>query len=62
LFDRYNPEQQPSKTNSENYFGLVYPDYSYKKGAEAYALCGRYLAGKTYRPELPERNSLPAAV
>jgi hypothetical protein len=62
LFDRYNPGQEISKLNSENYFGIAYPDYSYKKGAEAYALCGRYLAGKTYRPELPERNSLPSSV
>ncbi|GHV88567.1 hypothetical protein AGMMS50267_09270 [Spirochaetia bacterium] len=62
LFDRYTPGEQPSKRNSENYFGIAYPDYSYKKGAAAYRLCAHLLAGKTYRPELPERTNLPAAV
>jgi hypothetical protein len=44
------------------FFGLSYPDYSPKKGAAAYALCGRYIAGAEYRPELPVRADLPRTV
>jgi hypothetical protein len=50
LFDEYNVGQEKSKMNSEDFFGLVYPDYSYKKGAYAYALCAKHLAGTTYMP------------
>jgi len=48
------------KSDSEGYFGLVRSrdDYT-SKGAEAYRLCAVYLAGATYRPELPLQENLP---
>ncbi|MDR2133902.1 MAG: hypothetical protein LBP27_02250 [Treponema sp.] len=42
--------------NSEDWFGLVEDDFTQKKGAAAYALCARYLPGKTWR-----RQGLPGA-
>jgi len=62
LFDAYNEGEAPDKHNSENYFGLVYPDYSRKKGAFAYELCARLLPGSRYVPELPNRVNVPGAI
>ncbi|MDR1278234.1 MAG: hypothetical protein LBK02_05745 [Treponema sp.] len=62
LFDAYNRDENHSPHDSEHFFGLVYPDYSPKKGAAAYALCSRYIAGYEYRPEFPERDRVPAPV
>jgi hypothetical protein len=62
FFDPYNQGKSPEPLNSEDFFGLIHPDYSKKGGAEAYALCARYLAGTQYRPDLPERTSLPNSV
>jgi hypothetical protein len=62
LFDSYNRGQSLEPRNSEAYFGLVYPDYSRKKGAYAYTLCARYLAGKDYRPDLIEKNGIPKSL
>ncbi|MDR0690230.1 MAG: hypothetical protein LBG08_08230 [Spirochaetaceae bacterium] len=62
LADSYNRGKEPNRLNSESFFGLAYPDYSPKKGAAAYALCGRYLAGAEYRPEIPVREALPREV
>jgi hypothetical protein len=59
LFDSYNKGESPEPLNSEAYFGLVYPDYTKKKGAYAYMLCARYLEGKEYRPDLIEKNNIP---
>ncbi|GHV79746.1 hypothetical protein AGMMS49944_15370 [Spirochaetia bacterium] len=59
LFDPYNRGQSPTRIDSEKFFGLVYPDFSKKKGANAYALCAEKLAGLEYHPELPQRNALP---
>ncbi|MDR1239904.1 MAG: hypothetical protein LBK27_07305 [Treponema sp.] len=62
LFNSHNREASQSSLDSERYFGLAYPDYTRKKGAAAYALCGRYLAGTEYRPEFPVRNRIPSSV
>ncbi|GHU18594.1 hypothetical protein FACS1894163_10760 [Spirochaetia bacterium] len=51
LFDEYVPGKEKSKFDSEDFFGLIYPDFSYKKGAYAYALCEKILAGTTYSPD-----------
>jgi hypothetical protein len=59
LHDSYNRGQEPSRSDSEDFFGLTYPDYTLKPGAAAYALCGRFLPGAEYRPELPERTGVP---
>jgi hypothetical protein len=49
LFD----PQNRSKTNSEDYFGLVRSKDDYtSKGAQAFRLCSVYLAGAAYRPEI----------
>jgi hypothetical protein len=56
LFD----PQNRSKTNSEDYFGLVRSrdDYS-SKGVQAFRLCALYLAGAAYRPEFSPLKNLP---
>jgi hypothetical protein len=59
LFDSYNKGKSEEPRNSETYFGLLYPDYTRKKGFHAYSLCANYLAGKEYRPDLIEKNGLP---
>jgi hypothetical protein len=62
LCDTYNRQVKRSPLDSELYFGLAYPDYTPKKGAAAYALCGRFIAGTEYRPEFPVRNRIPPSV
>jgi hypothetical protein len=62
LCDTYNRHVIRSPLDSELYFGLAYPDYTPKKGAAAYALCSRYLAGTEYRPEFPKRDGVPSTV
>jgi hypothetical protein len=57
--DSYNRGEAPSRWNSESFFGLSYLDHTRKNGFEAWGLCGRYLAGSEYRPDLPERQGLP---
>jgi hypothetical protein len=59
LFDPYNKGESPEPLNSEDYFGLVYPDYSRKKGFYAYSLCANHLAGREYRPDLIEKKNIP---
>ena len=48
------------KSDSEDFFGLVRSrdDYT-SKGAQAFRLCTRHLAGTVYRPDLPLREGLP---
>jgi hypothetical protein len=62
LFNPHNKDEPRSPLDSEQYFGLAYPDYTLKKGAAAYALCGRYLAGTEYRPEFPIRDRIPSTI
>jgi hypothetical protein len=62
LFDPYNKGESPRPGNSEDYFGLLYPDYSRKKGFYAYSLCAKYLAGKEYRPGLTGKAGVPKSL
>jgi hypothetical protein len=62
LFDSYNKGESKEPRNSEAYFGLLYPNYSRKKGFYAYSLCAKYLAGREYRPDLIEKNNIPKSL
>jgi hypothetical protein len=62
LFDKKNRDEAVSRINPSQYFGLAYPDFTRKRGAAAFALCGRFIPGSEYRPELPRRIDLPAPV
>jgi hypothetical protein len=62
LFDDRDPSDTSSES-SEDYFGLAYfkqagnlTGITKKKGADAYALCGKYIPGTLYRPDLPVRS------
>jgi len=58
-YQLFDPPER-SKSNSENYFGLVRSEDDYtSKGAEAFRLCALYFSGATYHPDLPLRNNLP---
>jgi hypothetical protein len=52
-----------TSTSSEDYFGLAcfsppaVPVITKKKGADAFALCGKYIPGTVYRPDLPLRSN-----
>ena len=62
--DHYNEGEVPKKEtrNSENFFGLYYPNYQRKNGAFAYELCARFLPGSIYLSELPLRENLPSGI
>jgi hypothetical protein len=60
--DNYNYGEYPNKFDSELYFGLAYLDFSRKKGAWAYELCGRYLPGSRYNPELPLKENIKSNI
>jgi len=62
LFDEFTPAEAAADRapDSEDYFGLVYPDYTWKAGAHAYALAAWYLAGSVYTPEY--LHGVPAGV
>jgi len=63
LLDDYNKNEVPPGTfNSEDFFGLVYPNYERKNGAWAYQLCARYLPGSRYTSELPQRENVPSNI
>jgi len=59
LFDLRKPDDVRSTWNSEDFFGIAYPNLTVKAGYRAFSLCGKNLAGKEYRPELPLREDLP---
>jgi hypothetical protein len=56
--DPYNAGEYPDDGNSEDYFGLTYPDRTKKNGAWAYELCARYLPGSEYIKNLPQRDGV----
>ena len=66
LFDAYNKGEIPfwlsPISKRESTFGLVYPNYLRKSGANAYELCARLLPGSRYIPELPLRNNIPKSI
>jgi hypothetical protein len=58
-YQLFDPNTQVN-TDSEDWFGLAYykpannsNGITKKKGADAYALCGKYIQGATYRRNLP---------
>ena len=59
LYDYRDPDNLDSRWNSEDFFGIAYPNNTVKAGYYAFALCGKNLPGKEYRPELPLRENLP---
>ena len=62
LYDKYNKGEEKNKAESEYFFGLTYPDFSWKNGAFAYKLCADFLPGSKYMPELPQRNNIPSNI
>jgi hypothetical protein len=59
LFDYRNKGEEDNKWNSEDYFGLVYPNFERKDGAWTYTLCARYLPGSRYMVDAPIRENIP---
>jgi hypothetical protein len=57
LMDEYNRDEAPDRWNPSHFFGLVYPDKTFKTGAEAFMLTAGYLRGAEYRPDLPVREN-----
>ena len=55
LMNNYNPEEKKT-LNPLKHMGLIYPNKTFKPGAEAFMLSAGYLAGTEYRPELPLRE------
>jgi hypothetical protein len=64
LFYDFNPGEVPPKhrNDSEKFFGLAYPNFTLSKGAHAYRLCARYLAGSEYDSSLPLRTGIPRSI
>lgn len=60
LFDP--PKAERSPLDSEDFFGLGFPDYTMKQGARAYAACVKNIAGKTYDPEYPSRAGIAKSI
>jgi hypothetical protein len=64
LLDHYNKGKVPSEAleDSENFFGLIYPDHTYKKAAYAFKLCSQNIPGKDFIADMPKRESVPDSV
>jgi hypothetical protein len=62
LMDEYNPGEIPNPLNPMNYFGLIYPNKTYKPGTEAFMLSAGYLAGAEYRPSFPLREGISKGI
>jgi hypothetical protein len=60
LFDP--PKDRIRKSDSEDFFGLAYPDYEKKQGADAFPACVKNIAGKTYDPSYPSLAGIPRGV
>ena len=60
--DPYNEGEYPNEDNSEDYFGLTYPDRTKKNGGWAYELCARFLPGSKYLKNLPQRDNVGANI
>lgn len=50
LLDGHMPENVPSKTSSEEFFGLAYPDYTLKPAGFSYSFIAKELDGTVYIP------------
>ena len=60
--DPYNEGEYPDKINSEDYFGLTYPNRTKKNGGWAYGLCACFLPGSQFKKGLPERENIPSSI
>jgi hypothetical protein len=60
LFDP--PKERIRQSDSEDFFGLAYPDYEKKQGADAFPACVKNVAGKTYDPSYPSLAGIPRSV
>ncbi|MCL2719888.1 MAG: alkaline phosphatase family protein [Treponema sp.] len=60
--DPHNYGENPNTRDSEMYFGLTYPNRTRKNGGWAYELCGRFIQGSQYIPQLPVRNNIPSSI
>jgi hypothetical protein len=61
-YQMFDPQNR-SKTNSEDYFGLVRSENDYtSKGAQAFRLCSVYLAGSEYHPDFLPQKNLPGSL
>ena len=58
----YNKGKEPNRVNPTYHFGIIYPDRTFKPGAEAFMLAANYLAGAEYRPELPLREGIKSGI
>jgi len=58
LMDNYNPGEVKNPLMPFNYLGLIYPNGTYKPGAEAFMLTAGYLAKSEYNPDLPIRENV----
>ena len=60
LTDSYNIGETSRNTkSSENFFGLIYPNYQRKNGSWAYELCAAFLPGSRYESAYPIRENIP---
>ncbi|MHB9295819.1 beta-galactosidase [Pillotina sp. SPG140] len=62
LYDRYNRGEAPLPHNSEDFFGLFYPDNTGKLGSYAYALVAHFVADSEFVPGLPRRVNVPSSL
>jgi hypothetical protein len=58
LFDSSDAQKEADPTNSEWYFGLVYPNYTLKPGAYAFKIFSERVSNSQYRPDLISVNSI----
>lgn len=58
FMDTYNPGEVQRKLYFENYFGLIFPNRTLKRGADAFMLTAGNLAGTEYRPDLLSREKI----
>lgn len=58
LMDNYNPGEVKNPLMPYNYLGLIYPNGTYKPGAEAFMLTANALANSKYNPDIPIRENV----
>jgi len=58
LMDNYNPGEVRNPGNPVNYLGLIYPNGTFKPGAQAFMLTAGFIAGSVYNPDLPLRDGV----
>jgi len=58
MMNHYNPGEEKDPLNVLNYLGLMYPNRTFKPGADAFILTANFIAGSEYNPELPLREGV----